>query len=60
MLTLISCALSMIQKWKTFDNKDELITLSKLHAHLNISDIKVKDPDNPAKLKPAKMITFYI
>ena len=47
-------------KWKTFDNKDELITLSKLHAHLNISDIKVKDPDNPAKLKPAKMITFYI
>lgn len=47
-------------KWDTFGNKDELITLSKLHEHLNISDIKVKDPDNPAKLNPAKIITFYI
>ncbi len=47
-------------KWDSLDNKDELIKLSKEHECLNVSDVKVKDPDNPARLKSAKLITYYI
>ncbi len=47
-------------KWDSLDNKDELVKLSKEHECLNVSDVKVKDPDNPARLKSAKLITYYI
>ncbi len=48
-------------KWKTFDNT-ELITKftepgsEKVGFH--IQDVKIKDPDNPANLNKAKLITF--
>ena len=48
------------KKWNTFKNIDELITISKSNSNLNISDIKIKNPNNPAKLNDGKLITFYI
>ena len=47
-------------KWSSFDNREELVKLAETHDRLDISDVKVKDPDNPAKLKSAKLITYYI
>ena len=46
-------------KWKTFTNADELINLSKCIPSLSIENVKIKDPDNPAKLNNAKLISFY-
>jgi len=47
-------------KWITFDNTGELIALSNGNSDLSISDIKVKNPDNPAQLVDAKLIAFSI
>lgn len=47
-------------KWESFDNKEELVKLSETHECLSISDVNVKDPDNPARLKSAKLITYYV
>ena len=44
------------EKWATFDNT-ELITSLNVDG-FSITDIKVKNPDNPANLVPAKLITF--
>jgi hypothetical protein len=48
------------EKWATFDNTSELEALSKNNANLTISDIKIKNPDNPARLVNAKLIAFSI
>jgi hypothetical protein len=47
-------------KWDRFENTQELIDLSKINSSLNIFSIRIKNPDNPAQLKNAKLITFYI
>jgi len=47
-------------KWQQFDNTEELISLAKVKDNLSINDIKVKNPDNPAQLNEAKLITFKI
>ncbi|MDO6992494.1 NgoPII family restriction endonuclease [Brachyspira innocens] len=49
-------------KFNSFDKKDikELIKISENNNNLSINDINIKDPNNPAKLKKAKIITFYI
>lgn len=47
-------------KWNRFDNTDELNVLSQRVEQLQIHDVKVKNPDNPAKLNDAKLITFSI
>lgn len=47
-------------KWKTFDNTNNLIQLEQRVEALNIENIKIKNPDNPAKLNSAKLITFYM
>lgn len=47
-------------KWLTFDNTAELIELSRNNKNLCISDIRIKNPDNPAQLVDAKLITFSI
>lgn len=49
-----------ISKWNEFDNVEELIKLSSINKKLKISDIKIQNPDNPAKLKEAKLITFEV
>lgn len=48
------------EKWKTFDNITDLIELEQRVEALNIENIKIKNPDNPAKLNRAKLITFYM
>lgn len=53
-------AIINLNKYKSFNNTDELEELAKTNGMLKIWDIKIKDPDNPAKLKTAKMITYAI
>ncbi len=45
-------------KWITFKNTDDLISLSKTTEGLYIKNIEVKNPDNPAQLKKAKLIEY--
>ena len=48
-------------KWKSLptSDKDELYLLSQKNTNLNIIDTEIKIPDNPAKYKKAKLITFF-
>lgn len=46
------------EKWDSFDNVDLLLNLE--HENLKINDVEIKDPNNPAKLKSAKLVTFYL
>lgn len=48
------------EKFNELDNTSELFDLASKNRKLDISDIRIKDPNNPANLKPAKLITFYI
>lgn len=48
------------QKWQTFPNTTELLTVIEQTPNASISDIHIKNPNNPAQLKPAKLICFAI
>lgn len=48
------------EKINTFSNFSELMELSKQVASLQIEDKEIKDPNNPAKLKKVKLITFTV
>ncbi len=45
-------------KYQTFENRTELEQLEKENANLKIADVKIKNPNNPAELKNAKLITY--
>ncbi len=45
-------------KWNSFDNTTELLALAHTISQLNITDIRIKNPDNPAQLNNAKLICF--
>lgn len=45
-------------KWNTFDNIQELSDLARVTPKLTITDIRIKNPDNPAQLNNAKLICF--
>lgn len=47
-------------KWETFNNKEDLIDLINDNDGAELKDIKIKDPNNPAILKSAKLISFQI
>ena len=47
-------------KWQSFDNTVELVELSRRNKNLCISNVRVKNPDNPAQLVDAKLITFSV
>jgi len=47
-------------KFNTFENISDLYELSKDNPKLKINDVKIKNPNNPAQLKEAKLITFEI
>lgn len=47
-------------KWLTFKNRDNLIELQENYPVLEIIDVKIKNPDNPAKLDDAKLIHYEI
>lgn len=40
-------------------NKDTISNMQQNVENLDIKDIRIQDPNNPAVLKPAKIITFY-
>lgn len=48
------------KKWLEFDNTDLLCELAYDKKKLSIEEVKIKNPDNPAQLKDAKLITFSI
>ena len=45
------------EKWRQFDNRE---ILTDLNPNLKISDVRIKNPDNPAKLNAAKLIQYEI
>lgn len=45
-------------KWETFDNASSLIALAKINPSLKVTNVKIKNPDNPARLADAKLIEF--
>lgn len=48
------------EKWETFSNKDNLIEIISKNKNSLISNIKIKDPNNPVILRNAKLITYEI
>jgi type-2 restriction enzyme ngoPII len=47
-------------KYNSFFNREELENLEKENKYLEIRNVKIKDPNNPAQLRSAKLITFKI
>lgn len=47
-------------KWDKFTNTNELVTAAKKNPALKIQDVRIKNPDNPAQLNDAKLISFSI
>ena len=47
-------------KYNSFLNKGELEDLEKKIKDLEIKNVKIKNPNNPAQLRSAKLITFKI
>lgn len=47
-------------KYLSFSNTKELEDLEKENKNLEIKDVRIKNPINPAQLKKAKLITFKI
>lgn len=45
-------------KWNSLGNTADLLALQ--NDNLKITDVKIKNPNNPAKLKNAKLITYSI
>lgn len=48
------------KKWNSFNNTNELLALAAKDARLSVTDVRVKNPDNPAQLVNAKLISFGI
>ena len=50
------------RKYESFDenSKKKLMSEMKKNPRLQMRDVEIKDPNNPAKLKNAKMITYYV
>lgn len=49
-----------LEKWTALNNREELVKLQKNYSALKITDVRIKNPDNPAKLKSAKLIAYEI
>lgn len=47
-----------LDKWNSFQNVDKIIALQNDHTALKILDVKIKNPDNPTNLTPAKLISY--
>ncbi len=48
------------EKWDSFNNTSKLLDVIKKSEKSSIKDVEVKNPNNPAKLKPCKLITFRL
>lgn len=53
-------ALINFQKYYSFENYSELERICETFPELNIKDVKIKNPNNPAELRDAKLITFAV
>lgn len=47
-------------KYNSFFNREELENLEKENKYLEIRNVDIKNPNNPAQLRSAKLITFKI
>lgn len=47
-------------KFNSFENKNDIYDVAKTNKNFSITNIKIKDPNNPAKLKDAVLISFYV
>lgn len=47
-------------KYNSFLNREELENLEKENKYLEIKNVKIKNPNNPAQLRSAMLITFKI
>ena len=47
-------------KYNSFLNREELENLEKENKYLETKNVKIKNPNNPAQLRSAKLITFKI
>lgn len=47
-------------KWQTLTNTQDLIAVIERTPNATISDIQIKNPNNPAQLNNAKLITFAV
>lgn len=47
-------------KWDTFENTGDLLELENTVQALNVENVRIKNPDNPAQLIDAKLITFNV
>ena len=47
-------------KFNSFENISELYELARNNTKLEIRNVRIKNPSNPAELKEAKLITFFV
>lgn len=47
-------------KWLTFKNASQLIELIKNTKNATIENVKIRNPNNPAQFKSAKLVSFFI
>ena len=47
-------------KWNRLTGTERVIDSSRKNSRLEVVDVKIKDPDNPARLNRAKMIKFSV
>lgn len=48
------------RKWDRLPGTERVLSLSCTNPCLKVSDVKIKDPDNPARLNDAKLVQFAI
>lgn len=48
------------KKWSQLENVTELLSLEQSDDRLSVTDVMIKNPDNPAQLRSAKLITFSL
>lgn len=48
------------EKWEKLENTSSLVELANINNNLRIQNVRIKNPDNPAQLRDAKLITFQI
>lgn len=53
-------AIINLKKYSSLNNSSKLEELANINNKLKIQNIKIKNPDNPAKLNDAKLITYVI
>ena len=48
------------KKWDQLPGTERVIEVSRANPSLKVSSVKIKDPDNPARLNEAKLVQFSI